>query len=125
MLLHQLSLSRICMVCMVTSHEQMRSLCGLPSQAQHWEHLIGLTAYLCLQVGMFQVLLLQRTPQRAYSVLQPLEPFTPFRDPSMGSSLFDLTVFHCILVSMQQLPALHPAHTPCVCTADQRTIMTC
>ena len=61
---------------------------------------------------MFQVLLLQRTPQRAYGVLQPLEPFMPFRDPSMGSSLFDLTVFHCILVSVQRPPALHTAHTP-------------
>lgn len=58
-----------------------------------------LTTPLHMQVGMFQVLLLQRTPQRAYGVLQPLEPFMPFRDPSMGSSLFDLTVFHCISVS--------------------------
>ena len=64
---------------------------------------------------MFQVLLLQRTPQRAYGVLQPLEPFTPFRDPSMGSSLFDLTVFHCILVSLQRPPALHSPYTCYIC----------
>ena len=63
------------------------------------EAFLCLTSALCMQVGMFQVLLLQRTPQRAYSLLQPLEPFTPFRDPSMGSSLFDLTVYHCIAVS--------------------------
>ncbi|CAK0735693.1 hypothetical protein CVIRNUC_000622 [Coccomyxa viridis] len=47
-------------------------------------------------VGMFQVLLLQRAPERAYKLLQPLEPFLPFRDPSMGTSLFDLTVYHCL-----------------------------
>lgn len=53
---------------------------------------------------MFQVLLLQRTPQRAYKLLQPLEPFTPFRDPSMGTSLFNLTVFHCLSVSANSIP---------------------
>ena len=70
------------------------------------------TSLLCMQVGMFQVLLLQRTPQRAYSLLQPLEPFTPFRDPSMGSSLFDLTVYHCIAVSsLQPLMCIYSPHS--------------
>ena len=57
-----------------------------------------------MQVGMFQVLLLQRMPERAYRVLKPLEPFIPFRDPSMGTSLFDLTVYHCLCVSPHQYP---------------------
>ena len=52
-----------------------------------------------MQVGMFQVLLLQRMPERAYKLLQPLEPFLPYRDPSRGTSLFDLTVYHCLCVS--------------------------
>ena len=40
--------------------------------------------FLRMQVGMFQVLLLQRTPERAYKVLQPLEPFRPFPGPLHG-----------------------------------------
>jgi cell division cycle 14 len=47
---------------------------------------------------MFQVMLLQRTADRAYSVLQALEPFMPFRDASMGTSTFDLTVLDCLRV---------------------------
>lgn len=57
-----------------------------------------------VQVGIFQVMLLQRSADRAYSVLQPMEPFLPFRDASMGASTFDLTVLHCIRVR----PAPHP-----------------
>ena len=60
-----------------------------------------------MQVGMFQVLLLQRSPDRAYKLLQPLEPFLPFRDPSMGTSLFDLTVHHCLCVSPPDIRDQH------------------
>ena len=60
-----------------------------------------------MQVGMFQVLLLQRAPERAYKLLQPLEPFLPFRDPSVGTSLFDLTVYHCLCVSPSNIRSRH------------------
>ena len=77
------------MLSQLTLHDILMELMHSPAQQPHVH----------VQVGMFQVLLLQRTPQRAYKVLQPLEPFMPFRDPSMGASLFDLTVYHCLCVS--------------------------
>ncbi len=51
------------------------------------------------QVGIFQVMLLQRSAERVCSLLQTMEPFLPFRDPSRGPSCFDLQVYDCVRVS--------------------------
>ncbi|CAL8467135.1 g6671 [Coccomyxa elongata] len=47
-------------------------------------------------VGIFQVMLLQRSPEKACNLLHTMEPFLPFRDPSRGPSCFDLTVYDCV-----------------------------
>ncbi|EIE26795.1 cell division cycle protein 14, partial [Coccomyxa subellipsoidea C-169] len=47
-------------------------------------------------VGIFQVMLLQRSAERVCSLLQTMEPFLPFRDPSRGPSCFDLQVYDCV-----------------------------
>ena len=58
------------------------------------------------QVGIFQVMLLQRSADRAYSLLQAMEPFLPFRDASMGTSTFDLTVLDCLRVRTSTIARL-------------------
>eukprot|EP00891_Asterochloris_glomerata_P004133 jgi/Astpho2/4133/fgenesh1_pg.00063_%23_114_t len=47
-------------------------------------------------VGIFQVVFLQRTPEQAYSRVQSLQPFVPFRDASCGPPSFHLTVLDCV-----------------------------
>lgn len=51
------------------------------------------------QVGILQVLLMQRSAEEAWRVVAPLAPFPPFRDASCGISTFHLTVEHCIKAS--------------------------
>ncbi len=51
-----------------------------------------------MQVGLYQVLLMDRSPEVAYQRVMGLAPFAPFRDASCGQSCFDLTVFHCLKV---------------------------
>ena len=53
-----------------------------------------------LQVGVFQVLFLQRSAEDAYAPLQVLAPFVPFRDASCGTPTFHLSVLDCIRVRL-------------------------
>ncbi len=53
-------------------------------------------AYGLLQVGIFQVLYLNRTAEDAFKPLQGFKPFVPFRDASCGVSTFHLTVLDCL-----------------------------
>ena len=54
-----------------------------------------------MQVGIFQVVFLQRTPEQAYSRVQSLQPFVPFRDASCGPPSFHLTVLDCVRVGRE------------------------
>ncbi|KAK9833043.1 hypothetical protein WJX74_005392 [Apatococcus lobatus] len=47
-------------------------------------------------VGLYQVLLLDRTPELAFQTVKSLGPFAPFRDASCGQSCFDLSVLDCL-----------------------------
>jgi len=47
-------------------------------------------------MGCFQVIYMGKTPGDAYSCLQRMEPFLPFRDASMGPCTYNLTVLHCL-----------------------------
>ncbi|KAK9823515.1 hypothetical protein WJX72_003342 [[Myrmecia] bisecta] len=47
-------------------------------------------------VGIYQVLLLNRTVDQAYQAVSALQPFLPYRDASSGPSSFHLTVYDCI-----------------------------
>lgn len=51
-----------------------------------------------LQVGLYQVLLMDRTPELAFQIVKGLGPFAHFRDASCGQSCFDLTVLDCLKV---------------------------
>lgn len=69
------------------------ALVDLPTIGKHGRcHMCG------SQVGIFQVMLLQRSAEKACSLLQKLEPYMPFRDPSRGPSCFDLQVYDCVRV---------------------------
>ena len=63
-----------------------------------------------LQVGLYQVLLMDRSPEAAYQAVKGLAPFAPFRDASCGQSCFDLTVLHCLQASIQHP---NPEHQSC------------
>ena len=58
-----------------------------------------------VQVGIFQVVFLQRNPDQAYSRVQSLQPFVPFRDASCGPPSFHLTVLDCIRVGQPLQPS--------------------
>lgn len=70
-----------------------------------------------LQVGIFQVLYLNRTPEDAYAPLAPKGPYMPFRDASCGIPTFNLQPIDCIRVRAhdacrrpaQQQRSLHAA----------------
>jgi len=47
-------------------------------------------------VGGYQVIYMGKTAPEAYSCLQQMEPFLPFRDCSMGECTYNLTVLHCL-----------------------------
>ncbi|KIZ02856.1 protein phosphatase [Monoraphidium neglectum] len=47
-------------------------------------------------VGAFQVLLLGRSAEAAFTPLAALKPFAPFRDASCGAPCFNLQVEHCL-----------------------------
>lgn len=51
-----------------------------------------------LQVGIYQVLYLNRTPEDAYAPLAPKGPYMPFRDASCGIPTFNLQPIDCIRV---------------------------
>ncbi len=51
-----------------------------------------------LQVGIFQVIYLNRSAEQAFQPLQAFKPYVPFRDASCGISTFHLTVFDVIKV---------------------------
>lgn len=51
-----------------------------------------------LQVGIYQVLYLNRTPDEAYAPLAPKGPYMPFRDASCGIPTFNLQPIDCIRV---------------------------
>lgn len=62
-------------------------------------------------MGIFQVVYLGASADEAYQRVQPLQPFTPFRDASCGPPSFNLSVLHCIQVSLNA-SCLHPnTHT--------------
>ena len=67
---------------------------------------------LVVQVGIFQVVFLQRTPEQAYSLVQSLQPFVPFRDASCGPPSFHLTVLDCIRVRQQLQASGGPSRLP-------------
>ncbi len=50
------------------------------------------------QVGMYQVIYLNRSADDAYKALLQFKPFVPFRDASCGVSSFHLTVLDCLKV---------------------------
>jgi hypothetical protein len=60
-----------------------------------------------LQVGIYQVLYLNRTPEDAYAPLAPKGPYMPFRDASCGIPTFNLQPIDCIRVRAdhQEQPA--------------------
>jgi len=51
-----------------------------------------------LQVGIYQVLYLNRNPEDAYAPLAPKGPYMPFRDASCGIPTFNLQPINCIRV---------------------------
>ena len=53
-----------------------------------------------VQVGIFQVVYLGLSAEDAYQKVQQLQPFVPFRDASCGPPSFNLSVQHCIMVSL-------------------------
>lgn len=50
------------------------------------------------QVGIYQVIYMNKTAEEAYKPLLAFKPYVPFRDASCGVSTFHLTVFDCIKV---------------------------
>lgn len=60
-----------------------------------------------LQVGIFQVLYLKRSPDDAYAPLAPKGPYMPFRDASCGIPTFNLQPIDCIRVGTEAGPAQH------------------
>lgn len=70
----------------------------------------GLTCFCVLvQVGIFQVIYLNRSAEEAYKPIMPFKPFVPFRDASCGVSTFHLTVFDVVKVSMLHAQLPHEA----------------
>ncbi len=67
---------------------------------------------LVVQVGIFQVVFLQRTPEQAYSRVQSMQPFVPFRDASCGPPSFHLTVLDCVRVGQQLRASGGPSLLP-------------
>jgi hypothetical protein len=59
-----------------------------------------------VQVGIFQVLYLNRTPDEAYAPLAGQAPYMPFRDASCGVPTFNLQPIDCIRVSSVDAEAL-------------------
>jgi cell division cycle 14 len=51
-----------------------------------------------MQMGIFQVIYLNRTADEAFKPLSAFKPFVPFRDASCGVSTFHLTVLDVIKV---------------------------
>ena len=51
-----------------------------------------------LQVGIYQVLYLNRSPEEAYAPLAGKGPYIPFRDASCGIPTFNLQPIDCIRV---------------------------
>lgn len=64
-----------------------------------------------LQVGIYQVLYLNRSPEEAYAPLAPKGPYMPFRDASCGIPTFNLQPIDCIKVRTTAMPC--QASTPC------------
>ena len=78
------------------------SACVLPCCECRRRKLRCVCMYACLlgwpQVGIYQVLYLNRTAEEAYKPLLAFKPYAPFRDASCGVSTFHLTVFDVIKV---------------------------
>jgi cell division cycle 14 len=61
--------------------------CGIKAQSK---------ANSAAMIGAYQIIYMDKTPMEAYASLRRMEPFVPFRDASMGTCDYNLTVFHCL-----------------------------
>lgn len=67
--------------------KQIVYYCGMKAQSR---------ANSAAMIGAYQIIYMDKTPIEAYSSIQRMEPFLPFRDASMGPCDYKLTVFHCL-----------------------------
>jgi cell division cycle 14 len=47
-------------------------------------------------IGCFQILMLKASPAQAAKTLRKFDPYTPFRDASMGMCFYACTPYHCL-----------------------------
>jgi hypothetical protein len=77
----------------------MRHTCAEPSCWLSAAASSCVCVFLCpAQVGIYQVLYLNRSPEDAYAPLAPKGPYMPFRDASCGIPTFNLQPIDCIRV---------------------------
>lgn len=60
-----------------------------------------------VQIGIFETLFLNMTPEAAYSRLAAGAPYEPFRDASTGESMLPLSVLHIIEVGFMTCGMAH------------------
>jgi hypothetical protein len=60
--------------------------------------ILGMECNMPTQMGIFQVIYLNRSAEEAFKPLSAFKPFVPFRDASCGVSTFHLTVLDVIKV---------------------------
>ena len=65
-----------------------------------------------LQIGMYQVIYLNRSAEEAFKPLAAFKPYVPFRDASCGVSTFHLTVFDVIKAGERSMLACSAAGRP-------------